>query len=269
MRFSGACTLTHSTNLVLPGAVNWTTAAGDILTFRCIAAGQWFLTGASNVASNPTLAGYARLDGTNQPFTGAVNITTGVMASGRPFQVSGDFTSVAQSVDFTNSNTSSTAYQALTLKAGSSTVGTTLTDAAPEYTTLAQFTGRGVLENSGNGVGLSALGGSGTIDFFTGASRTLRGRVTSAGVLDWTGAINAGGALACANGASFGSVVAPGGATDLSRHIALFGTSSGLSVTTGVVNLVAAGQVFAFSSAGAFTAPGAVSDNKGNVRAVP
>jgi hypothetical protein len=47
VRFSGACTLTHSASIVLPGAANITTAAGDILTFRCTASGTWALVGSA------------------------------------------------------------------------------------------------------------------------------------------------------------------------------------------------------------------------------
>ena len=45
-------------------------------------------------------------------------------------------------------------------------------------------------------------------------------------------------------GLSFGSVVAPGGVTDLSRHIALFGTTIGFGVTSGRLNIVSTTTVF-------------------------
>lgn len=44
MRFTGICTLTHSGNLVLPGAANITTAANDVIAFRCVGSGQWIMT---------------------------------------------------------------------------------------------------------------------------------------------------------------------------------------------------------------------------------
>lgn len=47
VRFSGACTLTNSANLVLPGGANIVTAAGDVYAFRCIGSGQWALVGGS------------------------------------------------------------------------------------------------------------------------------------------------------------------------------------------------------------------------------
>lgn len=47
LRFTDACTLTHSANLVLPGAANFTTAANDVYGFRCTAAGVWVMVSAS------------------------------------------------------------------------------------------------------------------------------------------------------------------------------------------------------------------------------
>lgn len=55
VRFSGACTLTNSASIQLPNSANIVTAAGDVLTFRCVAAGQWILT----ATSRPATAGLA------------------------------------------------------------------------------------------------------------------------------------------------------------------------------------------------------------------
>jgi hypothetical protein len=53
-------------------------------------------------------------------------------------------------------------------------------------------------------------------------------------------------------GLSLFSVIAPGGPTDLSKHIALFGTTYGFSVTSGLINVVANGQIAcAYSGSGA------------------
>jgi len=41
LKFSGALTLTHSAGLILPGGVNITTAAGDVLAFNNESAGVW------------------------------------------------------------------------------------------------------------------------------------------------------------------------------------------------------------------------------------
>lgn len=45
VHFSGALTLTHSTNIQLPGSVNYTTTAGDVLVFRSLGSGQWICVG--------------------------------------------------------------------------------------------------------------------------------------------------------------------------------------------------------------------------------
>lgn len=44
LRFAGALTLTHSAALYLPGAVNITTAANDVGTFRSLGSGNWICT---------------------------------------------------------------------------------------------------------------------------------------------------------------------------------------------------------------------------------
>lgn len=67
LRFSGAATLTHSSNLQLPAAQNIVTAAGQVLAFRCIAANTWILvnggwslpSGFGTQAANLVLAGPA------------------------------------------------------------------------------------------------------------------------------------------------------------------------------------------------------------------
>lgn len=48
--FSGALQLTHSANLIMPNAANFTTIANDVLTFRCLAASQWICTAVSRAA---------------------------------------------------------------------------------------------------------------------------------------------------------------------------------------------------------------------------
>lgn len=45
LRFAGSLTITHSSSIQLPGAKNWQTAAGDVLTFRSLGSGQWIMTG--------------------------------------------------------------------------------------------------------------------------------------------------------------------------------------------------------------------------------
>lgn len=41
LRFAGICTLVHSNNIVLQRGNSATTAAGDVMVFRCIVSGQW------------------------------------------------------------------------------------------------------------------------------------------------------------------------------------------------------------------------------------
>lgn len=47
LRFDDACTLTHSTDLQLPGDTNITTSDGDVYTFRCTASGTWAMVSGS------------------------------------------------------------------------------------------------------------------------------------------------------------------------------------------------------------------------------
>ena len=76
VRFSGACTLTHSANLVLPGAANIVTAAGDILQFRCVGTGQWVCVGGSRSNSAEVIAslGYTPVNKAGDTMTGALNL---------------------------------------------------------------------------------------------------------------------------------------------------------------------------------------------------
>lgn len=75
--FAGALTLTHSANLILPGAANVSTIANDVLTFRCIAAGQWIMTAPSRVASNfsnAALTGVSTYNGVEIGFRGVPRV---------------------------------------------------------------------------------------------------------------------------------------------------------------------------------------------------
>lgn len=58
LRFEGALTLTHSSGLVLPGAADITTAAGDAYTFRCTDASTWVMVAGSVVGSGGGGASY-------------------------------------------------------------------------------------------------------------------------------------------------------------------------------------------------------------------
>ena len=89
VRFSGACVLTHSGNLVLPGGVNLTTAAFDVITFRCIASGQWTLVsladGRGVLKTGDTMSGNLAISNSQNAVTGLTisNFTDGASASAR------------------------------------------------------------------------------------------------------------------------------------------------------------------------------------------
>ena len=64
LRFAGACTLTHSASLILPGGVNYVTAADDVLTFLSLGSGTWIATSASSAKGFVTLTGNQTIAGT-------------------------------------------------------------------------------------------------------------------------------------------------------------------------------------------------------------
>lgn len=57
VRFAGACTLTHSAALLLPGGTNITTAANDVCTFRSLGSGNWILVSRVSANAAPIAAG--------------------------------------------------------------------------------------------------------------------------------------------------------------------------------------------------------------------
>lgn len=87
LTFSGALTLTHNaTSLILPGAANITTAAGDVAIMRSLGSGNWKCISFTRAASLPTtsadiqvqLATAFTTGGTGTAYTGTPNpaITT-------------------------------------------------------------------------------------------------------------------------------------------------------------------------------------------------
>ena len=52
LRFTGSLTIVHSSSIQLPGAKNWQTAPGDVLTFRSLGSGQWIMTGHQSLAAS-------------------------------------------------------------------------------------------------------------------------------------------------------------------------------------------------------------------------
>lgn len=64
LRFAGACTLTHSASLILPGGVNYVTVADDVLTFLSLGSGNWIATSISTVKGVVLLTGNQTIAGT-------------------------------------------------------------------------------------------------------------------------------------------------------------------------------------------------------------
>lgn len=71
--FSGVLTIQHSAALLLPGAANITTAANDVLSFRCLSAGNWIMVGASR-SSDPLKANLASPAFTGTPTSSGIEI---------------------------------------------------------------------------------------------------------------------------------------------------------------------------------------------------
>lgn len=100
--FSGALQLTHSANLILPGAANLTTAANDVITFRCIAAGQWIVVAVSRASislANAVLTGLCTYNGVEIGFRGIPRSTQ-----------NGNYFFVASDKGYTIAKTNTTAY---------------------------------------------------------------------------------------------------------------------------------------------------------------
>lgn len=71
--FSGVLTVTHSAALILPNATNITTAANDVIVFRCLSAGNWIMVTGSRAAANfanVNLTGTSTYNGTELGFRG-------------------------------------------------------------------------------------------------------------------------------------------------------------------------------------------------------
>jgi hypothetical protein len=84
VRFTGILTLTHGASLVLPGAANITTAAGDFAVFRGYAAGvvrcvdYTKASGQAVVAPTPTVPGLVYISTTTVSGAAALDITAGL-----------------------------------------------------------------------------------------------------------------------------------------------------------------------------------------------
>ena len=223
VRFAGACLLTNSTNLQLWGGNNYTTSAGDTITFRCIAAGQWICVGGTPA---PVGALPANLQAWNAilPATkaddSAVVHRTGLLDE----SINGlkNFSSAIRSSGLTSPSAGSG-----TEIAFGSGLGYVL---AFDRTAAAYLP-------------LTVRGS--TLDLWSNGSSSLL--------------LNT--AANFAVGAKWGSVIS-GSATDLSNHISLWGTLFGFSITTGSLNLVSNGSVYAFQPS-ALVVPGDITAASG------
>ncbi len=97
LQFDGALTLTHhATDLILPGAANITTAAGDIGIFYEYAAGDWRCVSYMRAAgaSNPLVSGtvQATTSGTTKDFTGIPSWVKKITISGNGVSTNGSST---------------------------------------------------------------------------------------------------------------------------------------------------------------------------------
>ena len=72
LRFSGAATLVHSTNLILPNGVNITTNPPDFLSFRCVGTGIWVMTARGNAY------GYIPVNKAGDTAVGPLSLTVAV-----------------------------------------------------------------------------------------------------------------------------------------------------------------------------------------------
>ena len=116
-RFTGALTLTHNaTSLILPGAANIATAAGDVARFRSLGSGNWLCTNYQKASGKSVIASTAT-EVSNTP-AGNIAATTVQTASNEL-----DSEKVAKAGD--------TMTGALTISAGGSSIVNSLVIASP------------------------------------------------------------------------------------------------------------------------------------------
>lgn len=194
VRFSGACTLTHSTNLQLPGSANITTAAGDVCTFRCIGSGQWILVAMNRTTSGQVTSalGYTPVNKAGDTMTGALALSLGTFSASNPISLTGTFTGSGRTISFVNSDTSTGSAMVILTQAGSG-ASATVGSYAPTYTPLPVLADRYAIDAGGAGIAYSVNSASGDHRWHTGTARTLRMTLSSAGDLTVTGGITVGG----------------------------------------------------------------------------
>lgn len=115
LKFSGALTITHSANLILPGAANITTVAGDVAHFVSESSGVWRCTDYTRSSAAATASGLtmatSRLLGRTTASTGAIEEITvgnGLSLSGGNLAVSGGVVQRVEGTPYTTYNSTST-----------------------------------------------------------------------------------------------------------------------------------------------------------------
>lgn len=155
VRFTGALTLTHNaTSLILPGAANITTVAGDVATFISLGAGNWRCiaytratvtgTGSTVLSASPT-------------FTGTVTIPTSFVLGATTV------TSTGTQLNYLNAATGTTGTTSTNLVYSTSPTLITPALGTPSALVLTNATGLPSLNKS---ISLAAPSSSETIDFF-------------------------------------------------------------------------------------------------------
>lgn len=254
-----ATNLTQGTPTATTVPVNSSTGTAATLT-----AATTSVAGLMSAADKVALAGKANLSGA--AFTGAISATT----------VSGS-TGVYSSEHFISSTTSATLSTASAgvIRLRPNDAGSTV--------------GQLYLDSQGNVNLNGAIANSARINLFCGTSDGIPGITfwnnASAfkGGVYWNGPTDSidfftssdgsnprmrlanSGRLETVSGYSMGTNVASS-ATDLSKHVALYGTNYGLSITSNTLNVVTNGSVSAAFTSSGVSVAGTVSDANGNVR---
>jgi hypothetical protein len=149
-------------------------------------------------------------------FTGPILIRPAGVAVASPLDISGEFAVAGRVISFVNTSVAVDSAAVILLKAGTS-LGSTLLDAAPEYTGIGNFAGTLAFENNNKGISYSTKEATGTHKWYIGpqaglpAMRELRmsmdfNGVTMFGALAVQGGIATAGLHSTANIDAVGSI---------------------------------------------------------------
>jgi hypothetical protein len=135
LQFDGALTLTHSSNLALPGSVNITTAAGDVAEFVQRGSGAWRCI--NYTRADGSIVGSTVVSGTYTPTITAVTLVSATTS-----------TAVFQYLRIGNVVTVSGRIESMTVTGATNEVGISL-PVASDLATTTQLAGSGVSDPSG------------------------------------------------------------------------------------------------------------------------